>query len=71
MIYKGFDISYIQPIVEKQEIDDNGNVVGYRDSWQCGDGWYQADRASPARRIRVKSGINRLKHLIDKEEKAK
>ena len=70
MIYKGFDISFHQPMMEKCGIDNKGNVISLRDAWQTGDGWYQAERGEPHKIIRVKSGLDRLKYLIDCEGEA-
>jgi hypothetical protein len=65
MMYKGFDISYIQPVVERQGIDNNGNVVSFRDSWHTGDGWYIAEREQPERIITSKQSLADIQIKID------
>lgn len=65
MMYKDFDISYIQPCVERNGIDEKGNVVSYRDSWLTGDGWYIAERKSPALILTSKDSLSDIKLQID------
>jgi hypothetical protein len=65
MMYKDFDISYIQPCVERNGIDEKGNVVSYRDSWHTGDGWYIAERKSPALVLTSKDSLSDIKLQID------
>ena len=42
MDYKGFDITFLVNVQERQEIDEKGNAIDFRDSWCVGDGVYQA-----------------------------
>jgi len=70
MMYKGFDISYIQPVIERQGIDENGNVVSYRDSWHTGGGWYIAERKKPERILTSDESLADIKRQIDAEEKS-
>ena len=65
MMYKDFDISYIQPVVERQGIDEKGNVVSYRDSWHTGDGWYIAERKKPERILTSDDSLADIKRQID------
>jgi hypothetical protein len=44
MDYKGYDITFLANIQERQEIDEKGNAIDFRDSWCVGDGVYQAHR---------------------------
>ena len=43
MNYKGWDVSIVVGIRERQELDERGNVIGYRDSWQDGVEYWEAD----------------------------
>lgn len=42
MDYKGYDITFLVNVQERQEIDEKGNAIDFRDSWCVGDGVYQA-----------------------------
>ena len=65
MMYKGFDISYIQPVIERQGIDEDGNVVEYRDSWHTGGGWYIAERKKPEHILTSDYSVADIKRKID------
>lgn len=65
MIYKGFDISFHQPMMEKCGIDNKGNVISLRDVWQGGAGWYQAERDNPECILTSKKSLEDIKTQID------
>lgn len=65
MMYKGFDISYLQPCIERNGIDEKGNVISYRDSWHTRDGWYVAERKKPEHILTSKESLGDIKTQID------
>ena len=42
MNYRGWEITLVVDIKERQGLDDMGNVVSYEDAWQTGAEVYQA-----------------------------
>lgn len=44
MNYRGWEITLVVDIKERQGLDDEGNVVSFEDAWPTSGGVYQAHR---------------------------
>ena len=62
MNYRGWEITLVVDIKERQGLDDKGNPVSYVDSWQTGAEVYQARR--PADKLEAQR-LEDLKAMID------
>ncbi len=68
MDYKGYDITFLVNVQERQEIDENGNAIDFRDSWCVGDGVYQArkDEAVIDKLVITRSTFEEIKAEVDR-----
>lgn len=62
MNYRGWEITLVVDIKERQGLDDKGNPVSYEDAWQTGAEVYQARRDGDELEARR---LGDLKAMID------
>lgn len=62
MNYRGWEITLVVDIKERQGLDDKGNPVSYVDSWPIGNDVYQARRDGAELEARR---LGDLKAMID------
>ena len=64
MYYKGFRITAIVKVEERQDVDENGDTTDYLDSWCVGDMIYEATKGDTKL---TSDSFDNIKEMVDHE----
>lgn len=62
MYYKGFRITATVEVIERQDVDENGDTTDYLDSWGVGDMKYHANKGDTTL---ISDSFDDIKRLVD------